>query len=181
MAVANDWLFGKMIVKQMSATPTGAALMHTTIAPTMLQGSPKENVLPQDATAWINYRIAPGDTSAKVMAKAKAAVGDLPVDIAWNSKPEEPSAISSTQSEAWKVLAAVAGEVSGAPVAPGLVTAGTDSRYLQDVTGDTYRFQPIQLSLSDTAMIHGTNEHMTLENLEAMVQFYSRLIATAAR
>jgi carboxypeptidase PM20D1 len=30
-------------------------------------------------------------------------------------------------------------------------------------------------------MIHGTNEHMTLENLEAMVQFYSRLIATAAR
>lgn len=181
MAVANDWLFGKMIVKQMSATPTGAALMHTTIAPTMLQGSPKENVLPQDATAWINYRIAPGDTSAKVMAKAKAAVGDLPVAIAWNSKPEEPSAISSTQSEAWKVLAAVAGEVSGAPVAPGLVTAGTDSRYLQDVTGDTYRFQPIQLSLSDTAMIHGTNEHMTLENLEAMVQFYSRLIATAAR
>ena len=32
----------------------------------MLKGSPKENVLPQDATAWINYRIAPGDTSAKV-------------------------------------------------------------------------------------------------------------------
>jgi len=30
-------------------------------------------------------------------------------------------------------------------------------------------------------MIHGTNAHMTLETLEAMVQFYSRLIATAAR
>ena len=47
----------------------------TTIAPTMLKGSPKENVLPQDATAWINYRIAPGDSSDKVMAKAKEELG----------------------------------------------------------------------------------------------------------
>jgi carboxypeptidase PM20D1 len=30
-------------------------------------------------------------------------------------------------------------------------------------------------------MIHGTNEHMTLENLEFAVGFYARLIATAAR
>ena len=29
-------------------------------------------------------------------------------------------------------------------------------------------------------MIHGTNEHMTLENLERMTDFYTRLIATAA-
>jgi carboxypeptidase PM20D1 len=30
-------------------------------------------------------------------------------------------------------------------------------------------------------MIHGTNEHMTLENLGRMTGFYSQLIATAAR
>jgi carboxypeptidase PM20D1 len=29
-------------------------------------------------------------------------------------------------------------------------------------------------------MIHGTNEHMTLDNLTRMVSFYERLIATAA-
>ena len=29
-------------------------------------------------------------------------------------------------------------------------------------------------------MIHGTNEHMTLDNLGRMTEFYSRLIATAA-
>ena len=37
----------------------------------MLKGSPKENVLPQDATAWINYRIAPGDTAASVLARPR--------------------------------------------------------------------------------------------------------------
>ncbi len=180
MAVANAWLFRPLMIKQIGATPAGAALLHTTIAPTMLKGSPKENVLPQDATAWINYRIAPGDSSATVMARAKAAVSPLPVALSWAARPEEPSPVSSTGSDGWKVLAAVVGKVSGAPVAPSLVTAGTDSRYLQPVAADVYRFQPMEFSLRDTGMIHGTNEHLTLKNLEQSVQFYARLIATAA-
>ena len=179
MAVANTWLFKSVILKQMSATPAGAAMLHTTIAPTMLKGSPKENVLPQDASAQINYRIAPGDTSQVVMDRAKAAVGDLPVQLSWPTAPREPSSVSSTTSDAWKTLAAVAGDVSKAPVAPGLVTAGTDSRAMQPIATDIYRFQPLILSLKDTAMIHGTNEHLTLENLDRCVDFYARLIATA--
>jgi len=181
MAVANSWLFEPVLVSQIGSTPTGAAVLHTTLAPTMLKGSPKENVLPQDATAWINYRFAPGDDSAGLMARAKAAVQELPVTLAWEKPPREASPISSTTSEGWKVLAAVAHEVSGAPVVPGLVIAGTDSRYLQPVARDIYRFQPISLSLADITTLHGTNEHLTLENLERMVQFYAQLIATAAR
>ena len=30
-------------------------------------------------------------------------------------------------------------------------------------------------------MIHGTNEHMTLDNMARMTTFYARLIATTAR
>jgi carboxypeptidase PM20D1 len=29
-------------------------------------------------------------------------------------------------------------------------------------------------------MIHGTNEHLTLRNLDSMVSFFTRLVATAA-
>jgi carboxypeptidase PM20D1 len=180
MAVANAWLFKPLLLKQIGASPAGAALLHTTIAPTMLKGSPKENVLPQDATAWINYRIAPGDTSATVVARAREAVGKLPVALSWISPPQEPSPVSSTTSEGWKMVAAVAGQVTGAPVAPGLVTAGTDSRYLQPAATDVYRFQPMEFSVREIGMIHGTNEHMTLKNLETAVQFYARLVATAA-
>jgi carboxypeptidase PM20D1 len=180
MAVANSWLFKPLLIKQIGATASGAALLHTTIAPTMLKASPKENVLPQDAAAWINYRIAPGDSSALVLAKAKAAVGSLPVTFSWVAPPLEPSAVSSTGSNGWRVLSAVAGKVAEAPVAPSLVTAGTDSRRLQDVAADIYRFQPMDFSLADTEMIHGTNEHLTLKNLRQCVQFYARLIATAA-
>jgi carboxypeptidase PM20D1 len=181
VAVANTWLFKPMIVKQISATAAGAALLHTTIAPTMLQGSPKENVLPQTASAWINYRIAPGDTSRTVLARAKSAVGTLPVALSYEPTLSEPSPVSSTTSDGWKVVAAVTREVARAPVAPSLVTAGTDSRYLQPVARDVYRFQPMDFGMDDIEMIHGTNEHMTLKNLEQAVQFYGRLIATAAQ
>jgi carboxypeptidase PM20D1 len=180
MAVANRWLFGSVLVSEVGATPAGAALLHTTIAPTMLKGSPKENVLPQAATAWINYRIAPGDTSATVMAQAKAAVGGAPVTLAWNRPPNEPSPVSSISSWGWKTVAATAQAVSDAPVAPSLVTAGTDSRYMHPVARDVYRFQPVELGMKDIEIIHGTNEHMTLKNLARMVEFYQRLIVTAA-
>jgi carboxypeptidase PM20D1 len=180
MAVANTWLFRPLLVSVMGATPAGAAMLHTTIAPTMLQGSPKENVLPQAAMGWINYRIAPGDTSGAVMTRAKAAVGGLPVALDWVSPPREPSPVSSTGSDGWKVVAATAAASSHAPVAPGLVVAGTDSRSLQPVSKDVYRFQPLVLSVNDTEMIHGTNEHMSLTNLALMTDFYARLVATAA-
>lgn len=179
MAAANTWLFSPLLVDQTAKTPAGAAMLHTTIAPTMLKGSPKENVLPQDATAWINYRIAPGDSSAQVMARARDAVGDLPVRLAWAKAPDEPSKVSSITSEGWKTLAALAGDESRAPVAPALMTAASDSRYMGPIADDIYRFQPLVLSVKDTEMIHGTDEHMTIANVERMVRFYQRLVETA--
>ncbi|ATQ41302.1 M20 family peptidase [Caulobacter mirabilis] len=181
VVVANTWLFGGLLKSQLAKSPASAATLHTTIAPTMLKGSPKENVLPQDATAWINYRIAPGQTRADVMARAKAATKGLAVDLSWEAPGgNDPSPVSSTSSEGWKLLAALASDGGKTPVAPGLVTAGTDSRYMTGVAKDVYRFAPMHASIAEFGMIHGTNEHMSLENLRRMTDFYTRLIATAA-
>ncbi len=180
VAAANTWLFGPVLISQLSKSPASAATLHTTIAPTMLRGSPKENVLPQDATAWINYRIAPGQTAADIMGRARAVTKDLEVQLSWEGQTHDPSPVSSTTSEGWKMLAALASDGGTIPVAPGLVTAGTDSRYMTGVAQDVYRFAPIHASVDEFGMIHGTNEHMTLANLKRMTDFYTRLIATAA-
>ena len=180
MAAANEWLFGPLLVRQIGATPAGASTLHTTIAPTMLKGSPKENVLPQDATAWINYRIMPGQTRDDVMARARDAVKGLDVKLAWQGQANNPSPVSSTSSEGWKLIAALASDDGKLPVAPGLVTAGTDSRYMVGAAKDVYRFQPIVATIDDFAMIHGTDEHISIANIERTVVFYQRLIATAA-
>ncbi len=180
IAVANTWLFEPLLIAKIAATPAGAASLHTTIAPTMLRGSPKENVLPQDATAWINYRIAPQDTAAEVMARAQTATRRLKVQLAWEGPAYDPSPVSSADTDAYRVIGALASDGGQVPVAPGLVTATTDSRYLAGIARDVYRFQPIVASLRDFEMIHGTNEHLTLDNLRRMTVFYSRLLATTA-
>jgi carboxypeptidase PM20D1 len=181
VAVANEWLFRSLLVKKIAATPAGAASLHTTIAPTMLRGSPKENVLPQDATAWINYRIAPGNTTEEVMQRARDATRGMKVELAWENRAYDPPPVSSSASEPYRMLAALAADDGRVPVAPGLVTATTDSRSMVNIAADVYRFQPIVASLRDFEMIHGTDEHMTLDNLRRTTQFYARLIATAAK
>lgn len=181
MAVANQWLFAPILKRQLSASPSSAAAFHTTIAPTMLEGSPKENVLPQSATALINYRIAPWNRSADVMARAKAAVGGAPVELSWVKAPNEPSRVSSTRSQGWKyVVAAARADAPDAVVAPFLVVGATDSRSMEPISQDVYRFMPMHFTLKETAMIHGTNEHMTIDSFGRMINFYARLIATSA-
>jgi carboxypeptidase PM20D1 len=180
IAVANEWLFRPLLVRQVASTPAGAASLHTTIAPTMLRGSPKENVLPQDATAWINYRIAPGTTTADVMERARSATRAMQVELAWEGHAYDPPPVSSIDTRAYRVLSALAAGAEQLPVAPALVTATTDSRFMTTLSDSIYRFAPVAASLDELKMIHGTNERMTLDNLQRTVDFYARLIATTA-
>jgi carboxypeptidase PM20D1 len=181
LAVANRWLFGGMLTNQVSQTPSGAAALHTTIAPTMLTGSPKENVLPQTATALINYRIAPWNRSADILTRASAATKGHPVSLSWVRPPLEPSKTSSTNSAGWNVIvAALKANSPGITPAPYLVVGGTDGRAMQDISDDVYRLLPFHLSLKDTAMLHGTNEHISIQNINRAINFYAMLITASA-
>ena len=51
---------------------------------------------------------------------------------------------------------------------------------LGPIAQDIYKFQFIRMDLTATEMIHGTNEHMTLANMQRLTQFFARLMATTA-
>ena len=87
------------------------------------------------------------------------------MQLAWEGPAYDPSPVSSSTSQAYRVIAALAAGDERFPVAPGLVTATTDSRHMTGLADDIYRFQPIVASIGELQMIHGTNEHMTLDNL----------------
>jgi carboxypeptidase PM20D1 len=178
MAVANTWLFGPLVIGKFASSPAGASQLHTTIAPTMLQGSPKDNVLPQEAIARINYRIYPGQTADDVMARAKSAVGDLPVTLKWEGRVNNPSGVASTNAGGYRVIAALTQDMEHVPSAPALMIAATDSYRMSPIATDIYKFEFTRGDLSDTEMIHGANEHMTLQNLNRLTEFFARLMAT---
>jgi carboxypeptidase PM20D1 len=180
--IANAWLFEPLIAAELSGSPALAALFRTTTAPTVLEGSPKENVLPQRASALINFRIHPRDTPDQVMARARRQVGDLPVQLAWEGATRGATPVSSSDSDAFRLLAALAvAENEGVRPSAGLMSGAADARQFDGVAKDVYRFSPIVLDEADLPLFHGTNERISIANLERMSEYFARLIVTAAR
>jgi carboxypeptidase PM20D1 len=179
MALANRWLFGGLIVRQLSGSPTTNAAIRTTAAATIFSAGVKDNVLPVQARAVINFRIKPGDSVQAIMAHVKDVVGDERVKIRLVSadSAHAPSAVSSVTSPGFAIIDRTIRQVFPATlVAPSLVVAGTDSRLYQDVSDDVYRFQPFVLGPDDTKRIHGTNERIGLEIFRDCVRFYVQLL-----
>ncbi|MGD9966601.1 MAG: M20 family peptidase [Hyphomonadaceae bacterium] len=182
MAVANEWLFSPMLRQRMDGDPAARALLGTTIAPTMIEGGVRPNVLPGEATAMINFRIHPRDNAADLLRRARQQVADLDgVTVDWSEEPRDATPISGTTSSSYALLAGLSGEIlPQAPVAPGLVLAGTDSRHYAEVAENVYRFQPILLSAEDLERPHGLNERLSIENLGRMIRFYVGLMEAGA-
>jgi carboxypeptidase PM20D1 len=177
-AVANLWLFGPLVVRRLATTPATDALLRTTTAPTMLEGSVKENVLPVRARAVVNFRIRPGDTVAGVLAHVRRVVGDARVQVApYGPTRSEPSPEASVESAGFLALARTIREVfPGAIVAPSLVLGATDSRHYAVLGADVYRFLPFRLRLDDLKRVHGVDERLPVADYEEAVRFYGRLI-----
>lgn len=175
--LTNLWLFGPLVRWQMAADPSSAASLRTTIAPTMLQGSDRENVLPSRARATVNFRIIPGETAESVTAEVRRIIGDERVKIFTAGSPSEPSPISSISSKEFQELRKTIGQVfPGAVSAPYLVLGATDSRYFRGISASIFRFSPIVLTKDDLKGIHGIDEKISVDTLKRAVEFYARLI-----
>jgi carboxypeptidase PM20D1 len=61
VALANLWLFDPILKFLLDRSAPTRALIRTTFAATMLEGSSKENVLPARARAVVNVRVHPSD------------------------------------------------------------------------------------------------------------------------
>jgi len=150
----------------------------------MIRGGIKENVLPTKASAKVNFRILPGDTVESVMEYVKEVIDDerVLVQVSDTGFSNNPSSISSTENFGFRVLQKSIQEIfPDAIVAPALVIAATDSRHLQKVTNDTYRFQPLQLNRSDLKRFHGIDENISVENFERAIRFYRQLILNSSK
>jgi carboxypeptidase PM20D1 len=178
---ANQWLFGALIERELAKSPASNAMLRTTTAPTMLSGSVKENVLPIEANATVNFRLHPRDTPERVIDYVKNTIADDRVSIRM-LLGYGASRVAAVDSPAFRAMANAVRQVYGdAVVAPGITIAGTDSRYYETVADNAYRFNPMMISAQDLAGFHGTNERLSLENLVRATRFYIELIKSDVR
>ncbi len=182
LALSNLWLF-RPLVERMLGGKGGAtsAMMRTTTAITIVNAGNKENVLPGRAEAVVNFRILPGDTSATVVAHVKSVIADERIEVQPLGPPFEPSKLSSSQAEPYKLIERTVREVfPDSMVAPGLMLAASDARHFDAIAAQSYRFMPIRLKPEDLARLHGTDERIAVEQLADMVRFYHRLLTQSA-
>jgi carboxypeptidase PM20D1 len=174
---ANLWLFRAAIVRRLEGAPQTNAMVRTTTAPTMLEGSPKDNVLPQRARAVVNFRLLPGDRIASVLDYVQRTVGDTRVVIRAVGPGSEPSPVSPTNGVAFATLERTIHEVvPGAITTPYLLVGGTDSRHYAPIATNIFRASAMGIRGNDLERIHGTNERSAVADLRRNVQFYVRLI-----
>ncbi|MFM9863211.1 MAG: M20 family peptidase [Micropepsaceae bacterium] len=179
MAVANLWLFEPVVESTMGASPAGAAQLHTTIAPTIITGGVKDNVMPPEAKARINFRIHPRDTVDGVAEKVKRAIADDMIEVKVMDGGRNPSPISDITGPQYdhikKTLLTVRPD---ALIVPTLVIAGTDSRYYFPLTKNVFRIIPGELKEGDLPRIHGTNERISVTSMQTIADFYYVLMST---
>ncbi len=181
VALSNRWLFGPLIRAQLERAPSTNALLRTTTAITVVSGGNKDNVLPGNAQALVNFRILPGDTVAGVVEHVRRVIGDDAVRVEIASPPVEASAVASRDSNAYRLIERTIRELfPEVLVAPGLVIAATDSRHMRAVADDVYRYAPVRAKPSDLARFHGTDERMGIANYVELIRFYGSLIRHAA-
>jgi carboxypeptidase PM20D1 len=178
MMFANRWLFEPLIERQLATLTFADAMMRTTTAPTMLSGSPKENVLPVEAVATINFRIHPRDSVDDVVRHVETVAGGGSVRV--EALPGHgASEVADAGSDGFRLLRdAVQAEFAGVVVAPGLLVAATDSRHYAQVADNAFRFNPMVITPDELTGFHGIDERISGDGMVRGVRTYVRLFRT---
>jgi carboxypeptidase PM20D1 len=173
---ANRWLFGGILDSQLSSTPVINAMIRTTTAPTMLNGSVKSNVLPIEARALINFRLHPRDTTESVTNHVRRVVGSNNVEVRFLGG-REASEISSWDSPGFKIVSSSLKKVYGEIVSvPGLMIAASDTRHYSKIADNSFRFNPFFIVPEDMTGIHGTNESIEVDSFISGIKTYVEII-----
>jgi carboxypeptidase PM20D1 len=172
---ANKLIFEPVIESILLKQPASAALIRTTIAPTVFQAGEQYNALPEKATAFINLRVMPGDSLAYVQSFIEDTIDDE--DISVTLTGSEASSVSDVESWHFSSIQQAARNVyEEAVIAPYLMFAGSDAKHYDSISDNTYRFLPVQITSDDLNRMHGTNEHISIENYINAIKFYAEVI-----
>jgi carboxypeptidase PM20D1 len=145
--LSNLWLTEPLVRGQLEKSPSSNAMLRTTTALTIVRAGNKDNVLPGRAEAAVNFRILPGDTHRQ----RRGAPAQGPGQRRHQDQAATPATPSRrpcrpTDSTGYRAIQqAVRQTFPDAVVAPGLMTAATDSRHFSLVSDAVFRFSPFRV------------------------------------
>ncbi|MBP1761222.1 MAG: family metallo-hydrolase [Firmicutes bacterium] len=173
---SNLWLTGGIVEKVLLQDNASAAMLRTTIAPTIIEGGYQDNVLPASAKAIINIRLLPGESVEHAIAKVAKTIDDPNIHIKRIGFSNVAPSPSPTYSQSFIILCRTIKQIFPDTVCiPWMTTGGTDSKHYAVLTPYIYRFTP---SFKEKGEIsHGMDERIPIDNYMQYIEFYVNLIS----
>jgi acetylornithine deacetylase/succinyl-diaminopimelate desuccinylase-like protein len=155
------------------------ACTHTTVAPTILHGGTKVNIIPDRAELQLDIRGLPGWGRAEVEAMLVDALGDLAGDVEIRWAWADPATTSPIDTPLWDAIERVT-QVAypGSTCVPFLSVGATDARFFRKLGTMAYGFGLFsrRLTFEDYAtMFHGIDERVDVESLGLSEQLWEGL------
>ena len=148
-----------------SAARMLGAVIRNTANPTQLDAGYKVNVIPTEASAYIDGRFLPGYED-EFFATLRALAGDgIEFEFISHQQPWETPYDGDLVAAMTRSLLA---EDPEAVVAPYLMSGGTDAKHFNKLGMRSYGFAPLRLpaDLDFTALFHGVDERVPVDALE---------------
>ena len=170
--------FSPLLCRVMPSTSaTAGAMLKTTLAFTMAQGSGAPNVLPEEAHVIANMRYSHhqgGRASVEAITKLAKKHG-VETEVIMSGFD---SSLSDHEGSAFKLVREAVdvtfeGKVKTSPY---VMNAASDSRFMSRVCDSCLRFAPFRIDQSQLASVHAIDENLDVCTLAPAVDFYKYLI-----
>lgn len=166
-----------------SQDPLLHAIMRNTIAPVLISGGFRSNVIPGSAEATLNLRLIPGTDPRAMVTLIERIVNDprVTVKLASNAPPSAPIPVSGQETELYQALARESKvQWPTAEVTPYLFQAGTDAAAWRMRGIPVYGIYPYPITNDELRRMHGNDERVSVASLREGTEMIYRTIVSVA-
>ena len=165
-----------------SRDPLLHAIMHNTIAPVLISGGFRSNVIPGSATASLNLRLIPGTDPQSMVTLIQQLVNDPRVAVTLSGgAPLAGSAPSTLDTDLYRALARESkAQWPTAEVTPYLFQAGTDAGAWRSRGIPVYGIYPYPITNDELRRMHGNDERVSVASLQQGTEMIYRTLVSVA-
>lgn len=175
---ANLWCFEPLLIKLMpKINSQAAAMLGTTCVFGNIESKKGKTPRDNECSASALIRYIDEEDLVGDMEKIRELAKKYALEITEPADGHEFHRPADTGSRAFKYVCRCARDVfPHAAVAPFVLAAGTDARWMSDVCPCTLRFAPIDINMQQFNSVHSVDENIDLSAIGAAIEFYKEVI-----
>lgn len=164
-----------------SRDPLLHSLIRNTLAPVIINGGFRSNVIPGSAQATINLRTIPGTNTAALLGELRRVIADSTIELKGPTGQGARATVSSEDTDLYRALERAARSTfPGAEVTPYLFQAGTDAGAWRSKGIPVYGIYPYPIDADELTRMHGNDEKVSVESLRQGTELIFKTLVTVA-